>query len=89
MLSKGISHNKNYNVNIMEYTSEMLVVMFSCDFLAYVFFCIFRDVRPSNIYVQTDDSLVLGDFGVATIRGDAVTCTRANAGNDCFFIIKI
>ena len=44
------------------------------------FLLIFRDVRPSNIYVQQDDALVLGDFGVATIRGDAVTCTRASAG---------
>ncbi|XP_053380430.1 serine/threonine kinase-like domain-containing protein STKLD1 isoform X2 [Mercenaria mercenaria] len=38
-----------------------------------------RDIRPSNIYVQADDTLALGDFGVETIMGDAITCTRANA----------
>lgn len=40
----------------------------------------YRDVRPSNIYIQEDDTLALGDFGVDTIMGDTITCTRANAG---------
>ncbi|XP_060595198.1 serine/threonine kinase-like domain-containing protein STKLD1 isoform X3 [Ruditapes philippinarum] len=43
-----------------------------------------RDIRPSNIYVQADDTLALGDFGVDTIMGDAITCTRANAGKKPF-----
>lgn len=40
----------------------------------------YRDVRPSNIYIQEDDTLALGDFGVDTIMGDTITCTRATAG---------
>ncbi|KAL4218629.1 JUN phosphorylation [Mactra antiquata] len=41
---------------------------------------IHRDIRPSNIYVQDDDTLAVGDFGVDTVMGDAVTCTRASEG---------
>lgn len=39
------------------------------------------------MYVQDDDTLALGDFGVNTIMGDAITCTRANAGNLCIRFI--
>ena len=47
--------------------------------------------------MQQDDSLVLGDFGVATIRGDAVTCTRADSSKSvvplneppCGFRVKV
>ncbi|XP_052222133.1 serine/threonine kinase-like domain-containing protein STKLD1 isoform X1 [Dreissena polymorpha] len=40
---------------------------------------IHRDVRPTNLFMKEDHTLCLGDFGVNTIMGDAVTCTRANA----------
>ncbi|KAL5011496.1 hypothetical protein ScPMuIL_010047 [Solemya velum] len=39
-----------------------------------------RDLRPTNIYIKEDGKLCLGDFGVATVMGDAMTCTRATSG---------
>ncbi|KAH3801097.1 hypothetical protein DPMN_154742 [Dreissena polymorpha] len=42
---------------------------------------IHRDVRPTNLFMKEDHTLCLGDFGVNTIMGDAVTCTRANAAS--------
>ncbi|XP_052790409.1 serine/threonine kinase-like domain-containing protein STKLD1 isoform X2 [Mya arenaria] len=42
---------------------------------------IHRDLRPTNIFMTEDGTLCVGDFGVDTIMGDAVTCTRATAAS--------
>ena len=39
-----------------------------------------RDLKPSNIFMKEDLSISLGDFGVATIMGDARTRTRTTVG---------
>ena len=39
-----------------------------------------RDLKPSNIFLMEDMSICLGDFGVATIMGDARTRTRTTVG---------
>jgi len=41
---------------------------------------VFRDLKPSNIFMREDLSISLGDFGVATIMGDARTRTRTTVG---------
>ncbi|XP_067940119.1 serine/threonine kinase-like domain-containing protein STKLD1 [Watersipora subatra] len=41
---------------------------------------IHRDLKPSNIFMREDLSISLGDFGVATIMGDAKTRTRTAVG---------
>ncbi|KAL3870943.1 hypothetical protein ACJMK2_038971 [Sinanodonta woodiana] len=42
---------------------------------------IHRDIRPSNIFLKDDGTLCLGDFSVATVLGDALTCTRASVSS--------
>ncbi|XP_077986534.1 uncharacterized protein LOC144440938 [Glandiceps talaboti] len=42
---------------------------------------IHRDLKPSNIFMTEDLSVCIGDFGVATIMGDARTKTRTTVGS--------
>nr|XP_006817728.1 PREDICTED: probable inactive protein kinase-like protein SgK071 homolog [Saccoglossus kowalevskii] len=42
---------------------------------------IHRDLKPSNIFMTEDLSICIGDFGVATIMGDARTKTRTTVGS--------
>ncbi|XP_013388890.1 serine/threonine kinase-like domain-containing protein STKLD1 isoform X2 [Lingula anatina] len=42
---------------------------------------IHRDLKPSNIFMKEDLSICLGDFGVATVMGDARTKTRTTVGS--------
>ncbi|CAH1787300.1 unnamed protein product [Owenia fusiformis] len=42
---------------------------------------IHRDLKPSNIFMKDDLGISLGDFGVATIMGDARTKTRTTVGS--------
>ncbi|XP_067662721.1 serine/threonine kinase-like domain-containing protein STKLD1 [Haliotis asinina] len=50
---------------------------------------IHRDLKPSNIFIQDNDSICLGDFGVATIMGDAKTCTRNTVGTTNYMAPEI
>ncbi len=43
-----------------------------------------RDLKPSNIFMQEDLSISIGDFGVATIMGDSRTKTRTTVGEYVF-----
>ncbi|XP_065068204.1 serine/threonine kinase-like domain-containing protein STKLD1 [Rhopilema esculentum] len=42
---------------------------------------IHRDLKPSNIFMADNLSISIGDFGVATIMGDARTRTRTTVGS--------
>jgi len=42
---------------------------------------IHRDLKPSNIFMTDNLSISIGDFGVATIMGDARTRTRTTVGS--------
>lgn len=42
---------------------------------------IHRDLKPSNIFMTDKLSISIGDFGVATIMGDARTRTRTTVGS--------
>lgn len=42
---------------------------------------IHRDLKPSNIFMADDLNVSIGDFGVATIMGDARTRTRTTVGS--------
>eukprot|EP00058_Branchiostoma_floridae_P010879 XP_002596367.1 hypothetical protein BRAFLDRAFT_76176 [Branchiostoma floridae] len=42
---------------------------------------IHRDLKPSNIFMTEDLSISIGDFGVATVMGDARTKTRTTVGS--------
>ena len=41
---------------------------------------IHRDLKPSNIFMTSNLSISIGDFGVATVMGDARTRTRTTVG---------
>lgn len=41
----------------------------------------FRDLKPSNIYISSEDnSLAIGDFGVPTVMRDVRVKTRGSVG---------
>ena len=40
----------------------------------------FRDLKPSNIFLEDDLNICVGDFGVATVMGDVRTKTRTAVG---------
>ena len=42
---------------------------------------IHRDLKPSNIFMTKNLSICIGDFGVATVMGDARTKTRTTVGS--------
>ena len=42
---------------------------------------IHRDLKPSNIFMTKNLSICIGDFGVATVMGDARTRTRTTVGS--------
>ena len=42
---------------------------------------IHRDLKPSNIFMTKNLSISIGDFGVATVMGDARTKTRTTVGS--------
>ncbi|CAK8673061.1 unnamed protein product [Clavelina lepadiformis] len=42
---------------------------------------IHRDLKPSNIFMTKNLSISIGDFGVATVMGDARTRTRTTVGS--------
>lgn len=42
---------------------------------------IHRDLKPSNIFLRSDLSLSIGDFGVATLMDDKRTKTRTTVGS--------
>ena len=42
---------------------------------------IHRDLKPSNIFMTKSLSICIGDFGVATVMGDARTRTRTTVGS--------
>ena len=42
---------------------------------------IHRDLKPSNIFMTSNLSICIGDFGVATVMGDARTKTRTTVGS--------
>lgn len=42
---------------------------------------IHRDLKPSNIFMTSNLSISIGDFGVATVMGDARTRTRTTVGS--------
>ena len=42
---------------------------------------IHRDMKPSNIFLRSDLSLSIGDFGVATLMDDKRTKTRTTVGS--------
>ena len=39
-----------------------------------------RDLKPSNIFLTEELNVSIGDFGVATVMGDARTRTRTTVG---------
>ena len=47
---------------------------------AGVFVFLYRDLKPSNVYIQEDDSIAIGDFGVSTVMVDVLTRTRSTVG---------
>ena len=42
---------------------------------------IHRDLKPSNIFMKSTIDICIGDFGVATVMGDARTKTRTMVGS--------
>ena len=42
---------------------------------------IHRDLKPSNIFLRSDLTLSIGDFGVATLMDDKRTKTRTTVGS--------
>lgn len=40
----------------------------------------FRDLKPSNVFITEDWSVVIGDFGVPTVVKDMRTKTRGTVG---------
>ena len=42
---------------------------------------IHRDLKPSNIFMKSSIDICIGDFGVATVMGDARTKTRTMVGS--------
>lgn len=50
---------------------------------------IHRDLKPSNIFVKDDDTLCVGDFGVATVMGDRRTCPRNAVGTTVYMAPEV
>ena len=57
----------------------MLTYLSNCLFLLQG--VIHRDLKPSNIFMKSTIDICIGDFGVATVMGDARTKTRTMVGS--------
>ena len=65
----------------------MICIIHLKPLVSILVFLLSRDLKPSNIFLTEELNVSIGDFGVATVMGDARTRTRTTVGQFYFDLL--